>query len=177
LPAKCRNLVPVLSSIAKLGASPSGQPATLPSLTSLGTNAVEITGAADLVQEPALAGGAFVLTALQYIPSGTAGTTYFILMNQYGAVNEWSTQTTFNLDTGEISSWSAGLSADTTIKYDQWVEIKIEVDLDANTLVEYYDGVQIDSKEWSASNSGVFGAIDLYGNNASSVYYDNIVIK
>jgi hypothetical protein len=142
-----------------------------------GLNSVEIPGTADLVHEFEMAGGQFVLTAMQYIPSGTTGSTYFILMNQYGGPDEWSTQTTYNMDDGVITAWGDGASPDVTIQYDQWVELKIEVDMDANTLVEYYNGVQIDSKEWSASNSGVFGAIDLYGNGASSVYYDDIVIK
>jgi hypothetical protein len=43
--------------------------------------------------------------------------------------------------------------------------------------VEYYHVVQIDSKAWPDSASGVFGAIDLYGNEASSVYYDDMVVR
>ena len=140
-----------------------------------GTNSVEITGGADLVQEFELSGGTFVLTAMMYIPSGTTGTTYFILMNQYGAVNDWSTQTQYNMDTGAITPWSGAQDA-ITIQYDQWVQIKCEVDLDNNTVVEYYNGVQIDTRVWDDGASGLFGAIDLYGNGASSVYYDDIVV-
>jgi hypothetical protein len=141
-----------------------------------GSNSVEIVGSADLVQQFDLAGGQFVFSVMQYIPSGTTGTTFFIMMNQYGATNDWSIQTQFNLDTGAIEPWSGAQDA-VTIQYDKWVELKYEVDLDANTVVEYYDGVQIDSREWDDGASGLFQAIDLYGNGASSVYYDNIVVK
>ena len=142
---------------------------------SSGSNSVEVIGSADLVQEFDLAGGKFVFSAMQYIPSGTTGVTFFILMNQYGAVNDWSTQTDFDLATGAIKTFH-GATGVVTIQYDEWVELKCVVDLDENTVVEYYNGVQIDSGEWDDGASGLFGAVDLYGNGASSVYYDDIMV-
>ncbi|UCF17711.1 MAG: LamG domain-containing protein, partial [Phycisphaerales bacterium] len=44
-----------------------------------GSNSVEIIGTADLVKKLDITGGQLTLTAMQYIPSGTSGDTFFIL--------------------------------------------------------------------------------------------------
>jgi hypothetical protein len=36
-------------------------------------------------------------------------------------------------------------------------------------LVEYYNGEEIDTRDWDDGVSGVFGGVDRYGNSASSV--------
>ena len=114
---------------------------------------------------------------MQYIPSGTTGTTYFILMNQYddpGTALDWSVQTTFNLDTGLV-----GFDGDVTtpIVYDQWVEVKCVIDLDNNTVEHFYNGQLIATNQWDDTAHTTFQAVDLFGNGASSVYYDDITLK
>jgi hypothetical protein len=141
---------------------------------SSGTNSVEVVGSADLVQEFDVAGGTWTFSAMQYIPSGTTGTTYFILMNQYGATNDWSTQTTFDLAAGTVTFWGGET---TWILYDHWVELKLVIDLDNNTVDEYYNGILFSTHEWDDGESGTLGAIDLYGAGASSVYYDDITVS
>jgi hypothetical protein len=143
-----------------------------------GSNSVEIVPAADLVHEFDVTGGLWILTAMQYIPSGTSGTTWFILLNTYSdnGTQDWSVQTQFVLDSGTItSSYDSGTLA--TIIYDQWVEIKCVIDLDNNTVDEYYDGVLITTHQWDNDLHDTLQVIDLYGNNASSVYYDDIKIE
>lgn len=57
----------------------------------------------DLVHEFDVAGGVWVFSAMQYIPSGGTGTTYFILLNSYGdgsTIRDWSIQTQYNLTVG-----------------------------------------------------------------------------
>jgi len=145
----------------------------------VGPGAVEIMGSSDLVHEFDVDGGAIEFSAMQYIPSGTTGTTYFILLSAYndeGVDMEWTVQTTFNLETGAITAYG-GTTDVTTIVYDQWVPIKCVIDLDNNTIDEYYNGVLLESREWSASAKTTLQAIDLYGAEASSVYYDDIVIR
>ena len=143
-----------------------------------GSNSVEIVPAADLVQEFDIAGGKWVFSTMMYIPSGGSGITYFILLNSYddGANQDWSVQTLFDLGTGTLSSYYvAGSGAD--IIYDEWVEVKIVIDLDGNTVEEYYNGVEFASHQWDDTENDTIGAVDLYGNGASSVYYDNILLE
>jgi len=145
----------------------------------VGAGAVEILGSSDLVHEFAVDGGMVEFTAMQYIPSGTTGTQYFILLSAYddaGADMEWTVQTTFNLETGEITSYG-GTTGVATIVYDQWVPVKCVIDLDNNTIEDYYNGVLLESRAWSASGKTTLGAIDLYGAEASSIYYDDITIQ
>jgi len=141
-----------------------------------GKNSVEIIGSADLVHEFALTGGTVEFSAMQYIPAGTTGTTYFILMNQYddpGATLDWSVQTEFHLDTGIVHFWSG---AETPIVFDKWVEVKCVIDLDNNKLDYYYNGALISTAAWDDTGHKTLQAIDLYGNGASSVYYDDILV-
>jgi len=151
-----------------------GAPAS-DALAASGLNSVEIIGSADLVHEFDLAGGMLEFSAMQYIPSGTTGTTYFILLNSYddGANQDWSVQTTFDLAAGTIGFWHGG---EATILYDQWVELKYIIDLDNNTVDKYYNGELIVTDQWDDNVHGTLGAIDLFGNGASSVYYDDITV-
>ena len=140
-----------------------------------GSKSVEIIGAADLVHEYNVAGGKWVFTAMQYIPSGATGTSYFILLNTYhSAGRDWSVQTTFNLASGAIGFWHGGAA---TIIYDEWVQMKYVIDLDENTVDKYYNGEFYVTDTWDDNTHGTIEAIDLYGNNASSVFYDDIKIQ
>jgi hypothetical protein len=140
-----------------------------------GSNSVEIVGTADLVHEFNITGGRWEFTAMQYIPSGTTGISWFILMNTYsdGGTKDWSVQPQFNLGTGVITYWHSGTA---NIVYDQWVELKFIIDLDKNTVDQYYNGEFIVTDVWDDNVHGTLQAIDLYGNSASSIYYDDIVI-
>ncbi len=143
-----------------------------------GRQSVEILGASDLVHEFRLSGGKWVLTAMQYIPSESRGSTYFILLNTYndGGPHDWSVQTEFNLETGAITPFGGATGSGTRIVYDQWIEIREVIDLTANTVEEYYNDVLIATREWDDTANGTLQAIDLYGNAASSVFYDDIKI-
>ena len=142
-----------------------------------GSNSVEIIGSSDLVHEFDQAGGQWEFSAMQYIPDGTHGSTYFILLNTYndGGPYDWSVQIPFNMDTGVITSDMGG-GATANILYGQWVELKFAIDLDNNTVDEYYNGVLLSSHQWDDNVHGTLQAIDLYGNGASSIYYDNISV-
>jgi hypothetical protein len=143
-------------------------------------NSVEITGTSDLVREFSGANsGLWVMTAWQYIPGNLVGSTYFILLNQYddaGANLNWSTQ--LECGNGVIESEFENLTL--PLIFDQWVEIRVEIDLDVDVQNIYYDGTLLSSKSWTGGVTGgglpTIGAIDLFGNDASPIYYDDIVL-
>ena len=60
----------------------------------------------------------------------------------------------------------------------QWVEICLEIDLDQDTQAFYYNNAVFYTGTWSGHVSGggitAIGAVDLYANGASSVYYDDM---
>ncbi|MEN6578657.1 MAG: PA14 domain-containing protein [Phycisphaerales bacterium] len=144
-----------------------------------GKNSVEVIGSADLVHEFALSGGRWEFVAMQYIPRGSTGNTMFILLNQYddaATANDWSIQLNYNLATGTITAESQGGNTTTSVVYDRWVELKFRIDLDNNTCEWHYNGKLIKTHQWDDNNHKTLQAIDLFGNSASSVYYDDITI-
>ncbi len=143
-----------------------------------GRQCVEILSTSDLVHEFSLSGGKWIVTAYQYIPSESRGISFFILLNTYSdnGLQDWSLQTEYDLAAGTITPWAGDTGSGATIVYDQWVQIRVVIDLAANTFEEYYNGTQIATGEWDNDVHGTLQAIDLYGNNASSLYYDDIQI-
>jgi hypothetical protein len=141
-------------------------------------NSLEVLGSSDLVHEFSLSGDKWVVTAWQYIPSGARGSTFFILLNTYRDMGpyDWSVQTEYNLSTGTVSPQTGTTRSETRMVYDQWVEIRVVIDLTANTFEESYNGVRIATGPWDAGAHGTLQALDLYGNGASSIYYDDISV-
>jgi len=146
-----------------------------------GAISAEIGGGADLVHQFDVAGGVWEFSVMQYIPSGTTGENWFILLNQYsdtdsgGLDKDWSLQYVFNLGTGVVTSQESGGTAD--IVYDEWVELKFVIDLDGNTVDGYYNDTFVGTHIWDDTEHGTIGAVDLYGAGASSIYYDDMVIS
>lgn len=142
-----------------------------------GVKSVEIVPAADLVHEFTANGGVWQFSAMQYVPKEATGETYFILLNQYddpGATNDWSVQLHYNAASKTITAEAMGGSATATIIFGRWVQLKFIIDLDQNTCAWYYDGILITTHTWDDNNHTTLQAVDLYGNNASPVYYDDI---
>lgn len=145
-------------------------------------NSVDINGLSDLVHEFAgYDSGMWTITAWQYIPANMVGQTYYIWLNQYddpGTTNNWSVQVNFDSATGMMTSEFDGATLPYTT--DAWAELVIEVDLDGDTQTFYYDGTMLYTKSWAdgVSGGGIanIGAIDLFANGATTVYYDDISI-
>jgi hypothetical protein len=152
------------------GDANAGAPASS-TVANSGAISVEILKSSDLVHEFAAAGGKWIFSLMQYCPSGTSGKTMCILMNQYndpGTGLDWSVQDEFDLGAGVIGGTT------TPLVFDKWVELQYIIDLDKNTVDKYYDGKFFGTQQWDDNVHGTFQAVDLYGNNASSVYYDDV---
>ena len=124
-----------------------------------GSNSVEIGGSSDLVHEYDISGGLWIFSVMQYIPSGTTGNNYFILLNSYddGANQDWSVQLPINLATGVMTS-AYDATVAVNILYDQWVELKCVIDLVNNTVDEYYNGELFSTHQWDDNVHGTIGA-------------------
>ena len=144
-----------------------------------GSVSVEIGGPSDLVHEFDIAGGRWLLTAMQLIPSGTTSENWFILLNTYNdganATKDWSAQVNFRLAAGTLTSNEGG--GELQIVYDEWVQLKFIIDLDNNTVDIYYNDEFLASHIWDNDNHGTLQCIDLWGNNASAIYYDDVKLE
>lgn len=145
-------------------------------------NSVEIVGASDLVHLYTGHTGTWTYTAWQYLPSTLVGETYFIMLNTYnhGGPYNWSVQVNFNGGTDTVTN--EGLTGGSLpILYDQWVEIRLVIDLVADVQTFYYGGSMLYTGTWSGEVSGSgalqITAVDLFANGASSAFYDDISLS
>lgn len=149
-------------------------------------HSVDIEGDADIVREfSGLTSGQWNLTAWVYVPSDLFGLSYFILLSDYtdgaGQANEWAVQVRFDPDQGIVEAEHGGPSL--PLITDQWVELSVLIDLDVDWFEFYYNGDLLEEKAWTAgpNNAGTgklnIGAIDLFANSATSVFYDDITLE
>ncbi|MBN1356725.1 hypothetical protein JXA40_10735 [bacterium] len=144
---------------------------------------LEINGVDDAVhQYTGYAEGEWIYTAWQFIPSDAAGeATYFILMNTYvvGTHNnpDWSVQIACDPAANTVTDeHSLGT---TSLLKDEWVEIRVEINLTTDTRTVYYNNVSLGELSWTgaASPGGALNiaAVDLWGNSTTyNVYYDDM---
>jgi hypothetical protein len=147
---------------------------------------VDVPTPADLVHEfSGYDSGQWTFTAWQYIPSDFWGSTYFILLNTYndGGPYAWSVQVSFsNVDPGcpDCILHSFIPSPPLTIVYDQWIEIRVEIDLDTDGQAFYYNGDLLAEGLWTVQGGSSWlniAAVDLYpdpGMSTTSVFYDDL---
>lgn len=126
--------------------------------------------------------GSWTVSAMQYLGSGQAGSTYFILMNRYqdnGNNNNayWSTQLRFDLSAGRVYDDFRGGSV--AISTNAWAAIRVDINLAANTVKHYYNDMLISSGTWStgSASKSALAAIDLYTGARNVAYYDDLTVS
>ncbi|MDQ2987308.1 MAG: PEP-CTERM sorting domain-containing protein [Armatimonadota bacterium] len=150
-------------------------------------NSVDIVGASDLVQEFAGAtSGIWMFSGEVFIPTSFTGISWFIMMNTYtsagGGGGNWSMQQQFDGGTGMIlnAGGSNNVVTETQVPFirGQWVGFDVTIDLDTNTHTGRYNGAQVVTGAWyGAPGVAAIANIDLFANNASSVFYDNLELQ
>jgi hypothetical protein len=113
------------------------------------------------------------------------GSSYFILLSDYedggGQENLWAVQLRMDSALGVIECEYDAISL--PLIYNQWTEIRVEIDLDGDWMEIFYGGDFLHEKEWTATPNndltGIrnIGAVDLYANGATSVYYDDLSLE
>jgi hypothetical protein len=146
-------------------------------------HSVEIVGNVDLVHEyEGYISGQWTYTAWQYLPADFSGESYFILLSLYedglGNDNKWALVIRF--DSVEQIAESEYDNIDLPLITGRWVELRAEIDLDNDWFQFYYDDELLIEKAWTATCFNDYtgpldiSAVDLFANNASVVYYDDI---
>lgn len=161
-------------------------------------HSVDVVGGTDLVHEYAdYTSGKWEYSAWQYIPSDFVGGegelldgSFFIMMNTYDDAgpfeeSDWSVQMNFDSNDGMLKVYHGNGMNTVDVPYvpDEWVKIKAVIDLDNDLTEIYYNGAFIVEYPWTAGVTGVgggalnIGAVDLYANGSTSIYYDNFRLK
>jgi len=124
--------------------------------------------------------GQWTFTAWQYVPSDLDALTYFIINNEYqhGGPHDWAIENHYDPSLGLV--WDQIRDPDILnplpLIYDQWTEIRVEIDLDTNFMEQYYDGDLLSSGTWNIYAGGVIAIanVDLYAPHFVEVYYDDL---
>jgi len=113
------------------------------------------------------------------------GNSYFILLSDYtdgaGQDNKWAVQMRFDSALMVVEAEYDAIQLPLIL--DRWVEIRVEINLDGDWHEVYYDGEFFYDKEWTAGPNNLMdgilniGAVDLYANGASPVYYDDLSLE
>jgi hypothetical protein len=143
-------------------------------------NSVSIAPSADIVQEfTGATSGKWYAKAQTYVPTGMTGNIWFIVMNTYssGGAKQWSIQVALSAATVGNYREDLGLDASTSTILDKWVELRAEIDLDANTADIFYNGTLFDTHTY-AVGAGVttVEAFDLYADGTSGGYMDDLYL-
>jgi hypothetical protein len=133
--------------------------------------------------------GQWVFTCKQWIPSTFGGTTYWIMLNQFaaGGPYSWSVQVNMNGSTLLVSPDINGAALSQgpnqyPIVFDAWVELRAEIDLDADNCKIYYDNQLLGEYIWSigVSTAGIaqLSSLDLFpaDSTVSAVLYDDFSV-
>jgi len=163
------------------------------------TNSLDVNDITDVVHRySGYTSNKWLYRAYMYIPSDMAGMTYFILLNTFDPPTYmWSVQFGFDSADGMIHC-DCGLSPGNVIvtpyATDEWAEIRVYIDLDEDWEQIYYNGILLDDpnlpdhptlgggQAWTLGPFGQdagalnIGAVDLFANAATSVYYDDMTL-
>lgn len=147
------------------------------------TRAVCVQGTGDLARRIAgVTGGQWVLTLRQFIPSSSVGTHYVNVLNRYrppygGEDLSWSIQIQCVTATGRIISDLGGGASLPLIK-DEWIEIRCEIDLAANTVRKFYHGELLAEHPWRGSEGDLaIAALNLYAHGSGPACYDDVRLE
>ena len=114
-----------------------------------------------------------------------AGDSYFILLSDYtdgaGDENLWAVQLRFDIELGVVESEFDNKTL--PLVTDEWVEIRIEIDLNNDWMEMYYNDELLHQKDWSAgpenTGNGIvnLSAVNLFSDTSTSVYFDDFVLE
>lgn len=128
------------------------------------------------------ASGAYELSFWIYVETNRCG--YYNIQHFESPGIEWAFEVYFRAN-GDFNLFHSGLQTDGTYPKDTWFEVKHEIDLDADLITLFIDGVEIESWAFSdeASSTGgtkQLGGVDMYAGAASGsgetpvFYFDDV---
>lgn len=140
-------------------------------------HSLECIPTTDIVQEFSEISGEWIMTAYCYIPTASTGLQYFIMLNTYDGVTstfDWSVQVEFDSDGGTVTDYYS--SAVTPIINDQWVQMRVEINLDLNLYDLYYNDTFLASNAWQSTGVNEIAALDIFSNGGSTIFWDDFTL-
>jgi len=139
-----------------------------------GSNSIQISSRDAIHPFSGITSGVWELVAWQYIVGAQGGTHWFIGNNVYndGGPYTWAIETQFNTGIGNVLDDFRPENL-VPILLDQWVQIRNVIDLDANTVMTYYNNQLVSSGVYNVGGGPVqIANLDLFGVGGTAFYDD-----
>ena len=150
-------------------------------------HSVDIVGDTDLMHEfIGICSGQWTLTYWMYVPTDFLDVSYSYMMSYYRdniSSSDLRHQLSLEFNGMSGSVWSRFSGLTLPLIKGQWVEIRVEIDLDSDWLECYYNDELIDEKNWTAgifnTNDGYFNlnSVAMWASGSASVYYDDFSLE
>lgn len=127
--------------------------------------------------------GRWTLSVWTHVPGFSTGSAYVIALNQYcDPGHNWSMQVQLDATAGMVVDFDGSMLP---MLKDQWVQLRAEIDLDADSYEIYYNDQLLTTGVWTEHVSGTFGdpgvtqlaAINFFDESATEVFFDDISIE
>ncbi len=132
---------------------------------------------------PIATSGQWTFSCQTFMSTSAVGDFYVLLLNTYNDASpvdsNWSMQLRLGTIDGVVESEFDG--ATTTLIYDEWVPVRAEIDLDADSFDIYYNDVLLAEDLIWTENVSTGGALqidvlDLYTPSAFPAYIDDVLL-
>ncbi|MFT7678190.1 MAG: hypothetical protein ACI8QC_002176 [Planctomycetota bacterium] len=153
-----------------------------------GSQSISIADGSDSVHDiTGATSGQWIVSTYVYLPSTSTGFFDWIVMNSYqdGGPYEWACYYDFDMTSGQLNFFGGGTTTVSSVVFDAWVELRIEVDLDGDFATAYYNGTSITSWVWTAGYNGAqahasagIETFDLYAlpGATGEVFFDDMSV-
>ncbi|MBT3201057.1 MAG: hypothetical protein HN350_14240 [Phycisphaerales bacterium] len=117
--------------------------------------------------------GVWEFTGMTYVPdTSLVGTGYIGFMNSWPDAVDFMGSVDLDMAANVVVDNGGGVAV--RLVREDWVELKARVDMGAQTIDTYYDGVLLNSQTWAGTIA--IAGIDFWGPQASSpVFYDDLL--
>ncbi|MFI4915913.1 MAG: GC-type dockerin domain-anchored protein [Phycisphaerales bacterium JB060] len=132
---------------------------------------------------PIATSGQWTFSCQTFMSSSAVGDFYVLLLNQFNdadpTMSNWSMQVRLGTIDQLVESQFDG--ATLPLILDEWVELRAEIDLDADSFDIYYnDEILAEDLVWTENVSGggltQIDVLDLYAPNANPTYIDDVLL-
>lgn len=174
------------------GGSPGANAFVTNSFSYTAPNSLAVSGGADVVHTfGGLTTGTWYAKVQTYVPSSQTGELFFIILNRYdggtcaGTDCNWSVQlamcrtgcVTAGVNPGfatNVGGSDVAGTGSTALITDQWVEVVVEINLDANQYSIWYNNILLDILPWTQTGDINIACFDLFSNTSTESYMDNV---
>lgn len=118
--------------------------------------------------------GRWTLTTWQFMPSfGLLAPTYLIVNNQFIQFGQTTIAMQFTVSPEGFVTDEFSPDTPVPLVVDQWVELRMEIDLDRNHMDAFYDGKLLSSRQWTINGGPIeIAAVNVFS-NGDFLYYDD----